>query len=35
VTPQLQEATETTMKDRYARLMTTEEALAEIEGVFL
>jgi nicotinamidase-related amidase len=35
VTPELQEATETTMKDRYARLMTTEEALAEIEGVFL
>jgi nicotinamidase-related amidase len=35
VTPELQEATDTTMKDRYARLMTTNEALAEIQGVFL
>lgn len=35
VTPELQEATDTTMKDRYARLMTTSEALAEVEGVFL
>jgi nicotinamidase-related amidase len=35
VTPALQEATYTTMKDRYARLMTTDEALAEIQGVFL
>ncbi len=35
VTPELQGATETTMKDRYARLMSTDEALAEIEGVFL
>jgi nicotinamidase-related amidase len=35
VTPELQTATETTMKDRYARLMSTREALAEIEGVFL
>ncbi len=35
VTPQLQEATDTTMKDRYARLMSTDEALAEIQGVFL
>jgi nicotinamidase-related amidase len=35
VTPALQEATDTTMKDRYARLMTTNEALAEIQGVFL
>lgn len=33
VTPELQEATETTMKDRYARLMTTEEALLEVEQV--
>jgi nicotinamidase-related amidase len=35
VTPELQQATYTTMKDRYARLMSTDEALAEIEGVFL
>ncbi|MCG8123719.1 MAG: cysteine hydrolase, partial [Candidatus Thiodiazotropha taylori] len=35
VTPELQQATDTTMKDRYARLMDTEEALSEIEGVFL
>ncbi|MGD2118608.1 MAG: isochorismatase family cysteine hydrolase [Chromatiales bacterium] len=35
VTPELEQATVTTMKDRYARVMTTEEALAEIEGVFL
>ncbi|MCG8486814.1 MAG: cysteine hydrolase [Chromatiales bacterium] len=35
VTPELQQATDTTMKDRYARLMSTEEALSEIEGVFL
>jgi nicotinamidase-related amidase len=35
VTPELQEATHTTMKDRYARLMSTDEALAEIQGVFL
>ncbi len=34
VTPELQEATITTMTDRYARVMTTAEALAEIEGVF-
>jgi nicotinamidase-related amidase len=35
VTPELQRATDTTMKDRYARLMSTTEALSEIEGVFL
>lgn len=35
VTPELQHATITTMKDRYARVMTTAEALAEIEGVLL
>ena len=31
VTPELQQATITTMKDRYARVLTTEEAIAEIE----
>ena len=35
VTPELQQATITTMKDRYARVMSTTEALAEIEGVLL
>ena len=30
VTPELQHATITTMKDRYARVLTTEEAIAEI-----
>ena len=30
VTPELQQATITTMKDRYARVLTTEEALAEL-----
>jgi nicotinamidase-related amidase len=35
VTPELQQATYTTMKDRYARLVNVDEALAEIEGVFL
>lgn len=30
VTPELQRATEATMKDRYARLLTTEQALAEL-----
>lgn len=30
VTPELQKATITTMKDRYARVMTTDEAIAEI-----
>ncbi len=30
VTPELQNATITTMKDRYARVLTTEEALAEL-----
>jgi nicotinamidase-related amidase len=30
VTPELQQATITTMKDRYARVMTTDEALAEL-----
>ncbi len=33
VTPELENATITTMKDRYARVMTTEEAIGEIEGV--
>ena len=33
VTPELQKATITTMKDRYARVLTTEEALAELEKV--
>lgn len=35
VTPDLENATITTMKDRYARVMTTEEAIAEIEDMFL
>lgn len=35
VTPELENATITTMKDRYARVMTTEEAIAEIEDMFL
>lgn len=35
VTPELENATITTMKDRYARVMTTEEAVAEIEDMFL
>lgn len=34
VTPELENATITTMKDRYARVMTTEEAIAEIENMF-
>lgn len=33
VTPELQEATITTIKDRYARVMTTDEAVAEIARV--
>ena len=33
VTPELQKATITTMKDRYARVMTTDEALVEIDRV--
>lgn len=33
VTPELQEATITTIKDRYARVMTTEEAITEIARV--
>jgi nicotinamidase-related amidase len=33
VTPELQQATITTMKDRYARVLDTREAVAEIEGV--
>lgn len=33
VTPELDRATITTMKDRYARVMTTAEAITEIEGV--
>jgi len=35
VTPELQQATITTMTDRYARVMSTSEAVTEIEGVFL
>ncbi|MEJ2566284.1 MAG: cysteine hydrolase [Gammaproteobacteria bacterium] len=33
VTPELQKATITTMKDRYARVMNTDEAVAEIQHV--
>ena len=33
VTPELQTATETTVKDRYARLLSTEEAIREIQKV--
>jgi len=33
VTPELQQATLTTMKDRYARVMSAEEAIAEVESV--
>ena len=33
VTPELQQATITTMKDRYARVLTTDEAVAEIRKV--
>ena len=33
VTPELQQATITTMKDRYARVFTTDEAIAEIRKV--
>ncbi|MEJ2328580.1 MAG: cysteine hydrolase [Gammaproteobacteria bacterium] len=33
VTPELQQATITTMKDRYARVLTTDEAVAEIHKV--
>ena len=33
VTPELQKATITTMKDRYARVMDTDEAIAEIQKV--
>lgn len=33
VTPELQEATITTMKDRYARVLSAEEAIAEVEAV--
>lgn len=35
VTPELQQATITTMTDRYARVMTTEEAVNELQGIFL
>ena len=35
VTPELEHATITTMKDRYARVMSTAEAVAEIEAMFL
>jgi len=34
VTPELQKATITTMKDRYARVVTAREAIAELENVF-
>jgi nicotinamidase-related amidase len=33
VTPELQKATITTMKDRYARVMDTDEAITEIQKV--
>ena len=33
VTPELQQATYTTMKDRYARVLTTDEAIEELETV--
>ena len=33
VTPELQQATITTMKDRYARVLTASEAIAEVEEV--
>lgn len=33
VTPELQRATITTMKDRYARVLTTNEAIAELQAV--
>jgi nicotinamidase-related amidase len=33
VTPELQQATITTMKDRYARVLTTDEAVAEIRKI--
>jgi nicotinamidase-related amidase len=33
VTPELQRATITTMKDRYARVFTTDEAIAELQAV--
>jgi nicotinamidase-related amidase len=33
VTPELQKATMTTMKDRYARVLTTDEAIAELQAV--
>lgn len=35
VTPELENATITTMKDRYARVMTTDEAINELQKVFL
>ena len=35
VTPELDNATITTMKDRYARVLTTDEAIAELRGIFL
>ncbi|MES9832975.1 MAG: isochorismatase family cysteine hydrolase [Candidatus Thiodiazotropha sp. DIVDIV] len=34
VTPELQKATITTMKDRYARVLNTKEAIAELETLF-
>jgi nicotinamidase-related amidase len=33
VTPELQHATMTTMKDRYARVLSTAEAIAELREV--
>lgn len=35
VTPELDQATITTMKDRYARVMTTDEAIDELRELFL
>lgn len=35
VTPELQEATITTMTDRYARVMSTDEAMNELDNLFL
>jgi hypothetical protein len=34
VTPELQKATITTMKDRYARVMTAKEATEELDTLF-
>jgi nicotinamidase-related amidase len=34
VTPELQKATITTMKDRYARVLSTKDAISELETLF-